>query len=50
MVRDGALAAGSHAVELVLHDDAGRPLPSGLYLVRLESGGDATSRRFLVVR
>jgi len=32
------------------HDDQGRALPSGVYLYRLASGADATSRRMVLIR
>ena len=45
VLADGAHAAGTHSVDL----DAGA-LPSGVYVVRLRSGGATASRRLTVAR
>jgi hypothetical protein len=50
VMQDGVASAGTHVVSFPLADAAGRPLPSGLYLVRLESAGLAMTRRVAVVR
>jgi hypothetical protein len=42
--------AGEHAVAWTGRDDAARPLPSGLYLFRLEAGALRASGRTLLVR
>jgi hypothetical protein len=47
---DGAFAAGVHALAVRPQDDDGRPLPAGVYFVRLEAGAQAMTRRMLVVR
>lgn len=45
----GRLAAGEHAVALEASDARGRALASGLYFVRLESGGRTLVRRVTVL-
>lgn len=43
-------AAGSHALRWDGRDAAGRALPSGVYLYRLEAGGIAESRRMTLLK
>jgi hypothetical protein len=47
---DGEQAAGAHHERLLLRDGAGRDLPSGLYLLRLEAEGRVQTRRLAVIR
>ncbi|MFN8587178.1 MAG: T9SS type A sorting domain-containing protein [Candidatus Eisenbacteria bacterium] len=47
---DGAMDAGAHSATLALRDSAGRALPSGVYLARLECGGRTLTRRIAVIR
>lgn len=47
---DAELEPGAHARTLELRDDAGRTLPSGLYLARLEAEGRVLTRRIAAVR
>lgn len=44
------LPAGAHAVQWDGTDDRGRAQPSGVYLYRLEGGGENTARRMILVR
>jgi len=44
------LPAGAHAVTWRGLDDDGRPLPSGVYLARLKSGGIAALRKIALIR
>jgi hypothetical protein len=46
----GALPAGEHEARWDGTDDAGRALPAGLYLVRLEAADRALTRRLALVR
>lgn len=46
----GEAVAGGHSVEWDGRDSGGRILPSGLYVIRLESGVRAESARVLMVR
>jgi hypothetical protein len=46
----GTLAGGSQGVSWDLRDQDGRPVPAGLYLVRVLAGGVAASTRVAVVR
>ncbi|MCB1162387.1 hypothetical protein KDL67_06820 [bacterium] len=39
VLRDGPAAAGAHTLVWRGEDDAGRPLPAGVYLLRLEAAG-----------
>ena len=45
---DRALPGGEHAIDWNGRDDAGRLLPSGVYLLRLEAGEDAASRKIVM--
>ncbi len=49
-VADGVMEAGEHSATLALRDDAGRELPAGLYLARLEAEGRVLTRRIAAVR
>jgi hypothetical protein len=42
--------AGAYKVEYALRDDAGRPLPAGVYLYRLEAGADVATKKMVVAR
>lgn len=46
----GELGSGTHSLRFDALDDGGRPLASGVYVYRLESGGQAQSRKMLLVR
>lgn len=41
----GTMSAGDHEVRWDLTDDAGRPVPAGIYLVSLRAGGETFVRR-----
>ncbi|HPF70594.1 MAG TPA: Ig-like domain-containing protein, partial [Candidatus Krumholzibacteria bacterium] len=47
---DGDLPAGAHSVVWDGHDGRGAPVGSGVYLYRLESGGQAETRRMTLVK
>jgi hypothetical protein len=47
---DEARVPGSHAITWDGRDEAGRPVATGLYLLRLESGARVATKRLLVVR
>jgi hypothetical protein len=49
-LRGGDLAAGEHVVPFDLRDDAGQPVPSGLYFVQLQAAGRRLVRRMAVIR
>lgn len=46
----GLLPAGPQERTWIAMDDGGRPLPSGVYFLRLEAGRDRATRKLLVVR
>ncbi len=46
----GRLGSGSHTIRWDGRDDRGEPLPSGVYLVRLEAGGQVATRKVVLVR
>ena len=46
----GMLAAGVATLRLAPVDDAGRPLAPGVYLVRVEAGGESATARWVVMR
>lgn len=49
-LRDGALAAGEHALVWGRRDAAGRPVRPGVYFARVETGtGPSARRRFVVL-
>jgi hypothetical protein len=50
LLLDGELPAGRHALDWDGRDDAGRALPSGLYLSRLGLDGEGDSGRLLLLR
>jgi hypothetical protein len=47
---DGVHEAGEHSVAFALRDGAGRDLPAGLYLARLEAEGRVLTRRIAAVK
>jgi hypothetical protein len=47
-VVEGPRNAGVHEEHVALTDDAGRPLPAGVYLYRLTAGSDAATRKFVI--
>jgi hypothetical protein len=47
---DGRAEAGTHRIVWDGRTDAGTYAPSGLYICRLEAGGDAASRRIVLLR
>jgi len=47
---DGPVGAGSHALVWDGKDDAGLPLSSGVYFVRLDANGESRTRRVLLAR
>ncbi|MFN8547536.1 MAG: S8 family serine peptidase [Candidatus Eisenbacteria bacterium] len=47
---DGSQAAGEHSAVWDGRDDAGRPVSSGVYLYKLESGDYKSERKMLLVR
>lgn len=49
-VFDGPATAGDHSQRIELHDDAGRMLAPGVYLVRFEAEQRSFMRRLVVVR
>ena len=49
-LHDGPLAAGQHAVTWDGRDDAGRTLPAGVYLCRLEQGSRSQVRKLVMVK
>ena len=50
VLADGALPAGRHERAWRGCDDAGHPLPSGVYLVRLAAGGAVTARKMTLLK
>ena len=50
VLRDEEQSAGRHGASVPLHDAAGWPLVSGIYLVRLEAGGRQITRRLATFR
>lgn len=49
-VLDGQLSAGRHSSVFDSRADSGHSLPSGVYFLRLESGGQTVTRRITVLR
>lgn len=47
---DAALAAGHHTVTWNGRDDAGRAMPSGVYLYRLQAGSSVQARKMILMR
>jgi hypothetical protein len=50
LVREGPFAAGVHTIPWEARDGQGRPLPSGVYLLRLSDGRADWTRKFLLLR
>ncbi len=50
ILADGARPAGVHSVEWDGRDDAGHPLPSGIYLYRVESGSAQRTRKMILLQ
>ncbi len=46
----GSMPAGSHQIQWLGRDSAGRLLPSGVYFAQLRSGGDRARTRILLLR
>ncbi|MGQ0722114.1 MAG: FlgD immunoglobulin-like domain containing protein [Candidatus Eiseniibacteriota bacterium] len=49
-LHDGVLSAGEHRLTWTGTDDAGAPLPSGVYFVRLEAGGRCEHKDIVLLR
>lgn len=47
---DGKLEAGAQRVRWDGRDGAGRPLPSGVYFLRLEAGKTALTKKMVLIR
>jgi hypothetical protein len=47
---DAACPAGRHEITWDGRDDRGRPLPSGVYLYRIISGGSSDARRLILLK
>jgi endo-1,4-beta-xylanase len=47
---DGRVSGGSHLAVWDGLDDGGLPMPSGVYVVRLEAGNRSTSKRMVLIR
>ncbi len=47
---DGILPAGERTVRWSFRDDAGRPLPAGMYLVRADVGGQVFTKTFVRIQ
>jgi parallel beta-helix repeat protein len=50
VLEDADLSAGRHQAAWDARDEAGRPLPSGVYLYRIEEGGRTSSGRLVLTR
>lgn len=50
LVAGAVMAAGEHTIGWDGRDDRGRPLASGVYLCRLEAGGEVSQRRLVLAR
>ncbi|MBN2170236.1 MAG: hypothetical protein JW819_02815 [Candidatus Krumholzibacteriota bacterium] len=50
VLADGAFVAGWHRAEWRGRDEAGRELPTGVYLARLEAAGEVRTRKLLMLR
>ncbi|MBD3222349.1 T9SS type A sorting domain-containing protein [bacterium] len=50
LVGDAYHAAGEHRERWEGRDESGRPVAAGVYLARLEVGGEVASRRLVLVR
>jgi hypothetical protein len=49
-LHDGRVDAGERSVSWDGKDDAGRDAPSGIYMIRLDAGGESTTRKVDLVR
>ena len=47
---EGRRSAGTHELTITGRDDAGAALPSGVYFVRVESGGEARTRKWVLLK
>ncbi len=47
---DGKIAAGEHVIKWDGRDDDGFSVPSGVYLYRLESGGEVQTRKLILLQ
>jgi hypothetical protein len=47
---DRTLEAGSHRIDWDGKDDQNRPLPSGVYLCRMEAAGEVHSKKLVIAR
>ncbi len=50
VILEDYLEAGSHAVSWRGRDDAGRPVASGVYLYRVDTGGESVTRKMLLLK
>jgi flagellar hook assembly protein FlgD len=50
VLADGFLSAGNHEVRWNGRDSHGNPVSSGVYLYRLEAGGNAETKKMMLVR
>jgi hypothetical protein len=50
VLSDGVQEGGQHAMRWDGRDALGNPLPAGVYLLRLETGGRASSRKLVIAR
>ena len=50
VLADGVFEAGWHRAAWRGRDDAGREMPTGVYLARLEAGGEVRARKLLMLR
>jgi hypothetical protein len=46
----GRFGRGWQRIDLIATDDAGRPLPSGVYLYRVTAAGQAVTRKMVITR
>jgi hypothetical protein len=50
VLAEGPETAGWHQISWNLRDGEGRPLPSGVYFVKLMAGKEAPARKLVVIR
>ncbi len=50
LLRDGPLPAGAHTLAWDGHDDSGRPLPSGPYMIDLRAGSQRDVRSVMLLK